>query len=227
MDSPAFCAAYGRVYLGGSNLLCNLHFGSLGFDMGLLNSDALSSRLKDPANWKGTDDDTFLMRWRLKRKTWFAFPWRGPQGVDLSFLASIVFLPGLLLIPVLRRWREFPITLFAIRGAGYWRFENSSGSFETSLRDTTRRVLFFFYPSLPGDDNAPLYLSRQQLWTRWSFQLQWPLFIAFHWYKKPLDVIPQGEHVDRDGCLFFAYRFWHRDTDAYWGDGGFLGGNWK
>jgi hypothetical protein len=71
-------------------------------------NSALPERLQDPANWKGTDDDNWLMRWRLSRKGWFAY---GPRATQWW-----------------AQWREWPIMLFK-RGPGIlWRYEDDETS---------------------------------------------------------------------------------------------------
>lgn len=211
--------------------------------MGLLSRCALHSEIDDPAEWKGTDDDVWYMRWRLYVKHWFAFANRCPQGLDLT----LVFFPGLFLLPftiwftgwswwylfpvgvlsVCRKWRLLPTTVFAIRGPGLWRLENSNSSTIVSLNAT--RVLFF--PRLETSYMSvmtPFYLSRVQRWTRWHVRLDWPFFLSAHWYFKASDVpTPTNEH-DTDGLLINGYRGWHRDEDEiFWGDSGFVGGVWK
>lgn len=65
---------------------------------------ALPERLQDPANWKGTDDDVWYMRWRIPLKGLFAY---GPRATEKW-----------------ARWREYPLTLFKRKGRGDWRLEN-------------------------------------------------------------------------------------------------------
>lgn len=192
---------------------------------------ALNEDTDDPTDWKGSDDDNWLMRWRIKYKHWFAFANRCPRGLTWT----TVFFPGLFLlpftiwftgfswwylfpviiIPVQRKWRLLPKTLLALRGPGVWRFENTNS---TSIT--------------PGEDLTLLkegyYLSRIQRWCRWHIQISWPLFVAGHFYWKAEDVpTPVDEH-DTDGEIVNVYRGWHRDEDEiFWGDGGFAGTCWK
>ena len=63
--------------------------------------------------WKGTDNDSWLMRLKKKVQYWFAAGPNVPSGFW--------------------KWRDIPITLFAIKGKGDWRFENTDGS-KTSNR---------------------------------------------------------------------------------------------
>lgn len=65
--------------------------------------DALPDHLGTAGDWKGTDNDTPLMRWDLLVKGWFAF---GPRS-NYSWA----------------RWKFPPKVLFATGGKGPWRFE--------------------------------------------------------------------------------------------------------
>ena len=116
--------------------------------MGLLSKCALNEDTDDPSDWVGTDDDVWYLRWRIKVKHWFTFANRCPKGIDLS----IVFFPllyvfpftvwftgltwwylfPLLILPVTRKWRKYPKTLFAIRGKGHWRWEDKDGTQENT-----------------------------------------------------------------------------------------------
>jgi len=151
--------------------------------------DALPVHLQDSDAWKGTDDDNWLMRWRLKCKGWFAY---GPRASKWW-----------------AKWREIPVCLFKIGGLGYWRWE-LDGQGEAIVRE-------------PGD-----YLSRIQYWKRWHIQVQWPFFIAFHFYFKADDVPCPWNEWDTDGMLIYGYFGAHRDADkVYWFPSAYLGRNWK
>jgi hypothetical protein len=193
---------------------------------------ALTERLKDPKTWIGTDDDVWYMRWRIPLKFLFAFSYRCPPGLTFSF----VFLPGfyllpftiwftgwswwycfpLIMIPVTRQWRKYPITLLAIGGGGKFRLEDTDGS-DDKLIDT--KPIFF-------KKLEPLYFSRCQYWCRWHFRIHWPLSYGGHFYFKkssiPVVGIRPGDTVN--GKLVNGYRGWDRDGDEiFWGDGGFAG----
>jgi hypothetical protein len=200
---------------------------------------ALTERLQDPKNWVGTDDDVWYMRWRIYCKWLFAFSHRCPPGITFSF----VFMPGLyllpftiwfthwswwylfpvIIIPVTRQWRQYPMTLFAAGGGGQFRMENDDGSKE---RTTPIQIIFF-------KDFSPDYLSRVQYWCRWHVQLCWPFAVRFHFYfrRSNVPIAPSrttlsGESTDNK--LMFMYRGWDRDGDSvFWGDGAFLGQVWK
>jgi hypothetical protein len=203
---------------------------------------ALNKDTDSPDDWKGTDDDVWYMRWRIPLKYLFAFANRCPKGITIS----IVFLPGLYLlpftiwftgwswwylfplmvIPVARKWRLMPKTIFAIRGDGRWRFESTDSKSIIPADDNTNRTILFF-PDLKIN-GTDYYLSRVQRWTRWHFQLQWPLLYAAHFYFKEANVPTSTQEHDTDGQLLNAYRGWHRDEDEiFWGDGGFAGTGWK
>jgi hypothetical protein len=192
---------------------------------------ALNEDTDDPSDWVGTDDDNWLMRWRIKKKHWFAFANRCPPGLTWT----LVFLPGLYLmpltiwftgwswwylfpiavLPVARRWRLLPTTVWAIRGPGLWRYES------TDSKEIVASESLHLQPE-------KFYLSRVQYWCRWHFAIQWPLCLQFHVYYKPSNVLKFQEQRDTDGQLLFLYRGWHRDEDEiYWGDGGFIGTGWK
>lgn len=168
---------------------------------------ALSPRLLDADNWKGTDDDVWYMRWRIKLKYLFAY---GPRATEWW-----------------AKWREWPITLFATWGKGYLRLETESWE-----RDSSRDYVI----EPPGDRRAVYnvrvsgaYLSRVQYYCRWHVQVQWPLMIAAHRYNSAADVPVYGEpRPDTDGKLWFFYVGAHRDADkVYWFPSAYLGRNWK
>ncbi len=155
---------------------------------------ALPEHINSPEEWAGKDDDQhWFTAWRKAVKGWFAY---GPRDAHWY-----------------HRWREFPIVLFALFGAGESRWESSGG--ELRLRALNNMILFF--------KPTTVYLSRIQYWCRWSIQLQWPLFFAFHFYFKPG---PYG--TDMDGKLFFFYVGAKRDADkVYWFPSIYVGLNWK
>lgn len=105
------------------------------------------------------------------------------------------------------RWREWPVVLLKTGSTnGFWRYEN----------DITESM----EPFLTGG-----YLSRIQYWKRWHFQLQWPFFIAFHWYWNEEDV-PAFPH--RSSKVIYFYFGAHRDADKiYFIPSLFLGIGWK
>lgn len=117
----------------------------------------------------------------------------------------------------LHRWREWPKTLFRIGDSNFdWRFEDDVTEWKGGKIK-----------------NKPGYLSRIQYWKRWHIQIQWPFFIAFHFYFNTKDVpeFPDrktlsGEHTK--GKLLYAYFGAHRDADkVYWIPSAFIGLCWK
>jgi hypothetical protein len=178
---------------------------------------ALSDRLNDPANWKGTDDDNWLMRWRLYCKGWFAY---GPRATEAW-----------------AKWREWPKTLFAIRSKqGGFRVETETWERDSawdciwSMRSLFNTDMYVYrdVSDLVGE-YIPGYLSRVQYYTRWHFQIQWPFMVAFHVYFKAKDVPEYGQpRPDTTNKLFYFYFGAHRDGDkVFWFPSAFLGLTWK
>jgi hypothetical protein len=179
---------------------------------------ALSPRLQDPANWTGTDDDNWLMRWRIPLKGLFAY---GPRATEWW-----------------AKWREWPKTLFAIRARqGTFRVET-----ETWERDSgwdceydvpylvNEKQLFAWRNVNPMlVEFVEGYLSRVQYYTRWHFQIQWPFMVAFHFYFKAKDVPEYGKpRPELNNKLFYFYLGAHRDGDkVYWFPSAFMGLTWK
>jgi len=200
---------------------------------------ALNQDTDDPSDWVGTDDDNWLMRWRIKKKHWFAFANRCPPGLTWT----IVFLPGLYLfpflvwftgwswwylfpiavIPVARKWRLLPTTVVAIKSGGPWRLENTDSKYIIAM-ETSNFVFMPRWETSAASVITPFYLSRIQKLCRWHVAIQWPFLIQFHWYWKEKDVPLLNDNPDVDGKYFGGYRGWHRDEDEiYWGDGAALG----
>lgn len=112
------------------------------------------------------------------------------------------------------RWREFPLTLFAVFGNGLSRWESSTGIL--TIKSPAAMVLLY--------QPWTLYLSRCQYWCKWHFQLQWPLFVAFHYY---FDDVPNIPH-EADGRMVYFYFGAKRDADkVYWFPAMFFGFGWK
>ena len=196
---------------------------------------ALNQDTDEPSDWVGTDDDNWLMRWRIKKKHWFAFANRCPTGLTWTF----VFLPGLYLmpltiwftgwswwylfpiavLPVARKWRLLPTTVWAIKGKGPWRLESTDSKYIIAMQDES----FVFFPrweTSAASIITPFYLSRIQRWARWHIAIQWPFLIQGHFYKRAEYVPTATDSPDVDGKVFSFYRGWHRDEDEiYWGDG--------
>lgn len=177
---------------------------------------ALSPRLLDADNWKGTDDDVWYMRWRIKLKYLFAY---GPRATEWW-----------------AKWREFPKTLIAFKSKqGFFRIETEGWDRDSGwdcLYDADVIVNQDLWAVESNNPYADIlqegYLSRIQRYTRWSFQIQWPFMVAFHFYWKKEDVPVYGEQKDTDGKLWFFYFGAHRDADkVYWCPSAFIGRVWK
>lgn len=172
---------------------------------------ALPDHIDEPHEWDGKDDDDhWYTKWRKKVKHLMAFGPRSPKGIAFGLFPPFIFC---------RKWREIPTFIFALKGAGPYRWE---------YKNKNRIDQASNLPPLEKDEEAGWYLPRTQLWTRWHFQLQWPLFFAFHFYFKKEDVIRERLREDRDGKLIFFYIGAKRDGDrVYWYPSLYLGLNWK
>ncbi len=156
---------------------------------------ALPPRLQTADNWKGTDDDVWYMKWRIPLKGLFAY---GPLAKETW-----------------ARWREYPKTLYSIKdSAGKYRYESSVGN--ECICPTPENMMC-------GD--LPMYLSAIQYWSRWSFQIQWPFFIAFHFYFDEVPTYPN--HADNKRVFYFRFGA-RRDADrVYWFPSLYIGGVWN
>lgn len=115
------------------------------------------------------------------------------------------------------KWREWPFIVAAFKGKGLFRIEND-------FHDMAIRNDYLLWAKPYGD-----YLSRIQYWTRWHIQIQWPFFVAGHFYFKAKDVPEYGKpRPETDGKLFYFYFGAHRDADkVYWIPSAYIGLNWK
>lgn len=150
---------------------------------------ALPEHIDEPSEWAGTDFDKPGWRWHNQIKGWFAY---GPRAKEWW-----------------ARWRGVPKVIFALRGAGEWRYESDAELWK---------------------GETGIYLSRVQYYCRWHVALQWPLQLSFHWYWHAADV-PTAPDRPKDLSmkkLVFGYGPTHRDSDTvYWFPSFFLGGTWK
>lgn len=165
---------------------------------------ALPPHLDTPEEWKGTDWDVWYQRWMLHIKHWFAF---GPRATEWWAC-----------------WREFPTTLLALKGDGPYRLESSDGNDEFGDGDDRYIGLLGWKPTYPYK-NERVYLSAIQYWCKWHFQIQWPFFIAFHYY---IDDVPKPpERAGDRRVLYFRFGA-RRDADrVYWFPSLFIGLSWN
>lgn len=145
----------------------------------------LPSHIDSKEEWEGYDDSRkWYTRWRMYVKSWFAYDWKKPH-----WFGSL---------------RRYPVTLFGVFGPGESRWENDF----MAIRSTNNAVVWYFPP------RNGFYVSRVQYWCDWSFVLNWPLGIFWHfkWGKRG---VVQG------------YFGWKRDPDTWWAPVLFLGRGWK
>jgi len=181
---------------------------------------ALPDHLNTPEKWAGTDHDTKWTRWLLHLKGWMAY---GPRAKQQW-----------------ARWREFPKTLFALRSKqGVFRVETEGWERDSSWDCDWNVRVFSFLDEIYAwrdlsdsiSEMTPGYLSRVQKYARWSFQIQWPFLVAFHWYNRATNVPKYGNPTPSgfaDGKLWFFYFGAHRDADkVYMFPSAYFGRNWK
>ncbi len=130
------------------------------------------------------------------KKSWFAY---GPRATEWW-----------------ARWRAKPKPLFAIKGKGEWRYEQD-GVDEDDHGDMS--------PLTIVTDDGEWYLTCIQYWCKWHFQIQWPLFIAFHYYFDETPIHPNNYGGKRMIYIRFGAR---RDADkVYWFPSIFVGLTWN
>jgi hypothetical protein len=179
--------------------------------------EEVEAAFPDDSQYKGFFGNLWK-RWNKATKHWDAFGPRSPKGFAFSMWPPFV---------LMRKWREYPTTIFAWHGGGYLRLENTDSSIIVPMK----LPKFIFFPRLETSAASvmvPFYLSRIQPWVRWHIQLQWPLFFCFHWYKTQGDVQKEGEYADRDGKLTMGYVGAKRDGDRiFWYIAAYFGRNFK
>lgn len=124
------------------------------------------------------------------------------------------------------RFRQYPLTLLTVNGQGMRRWETTDGRIDLGDSIGTSGSVYAHSMYETGFGQQ-VYLSRCQYWSRWHFQLQWPFFVAFHYYPNAKDVVryPGGSN-GTDGKVRFFYFGFKRDGDGYL-IAFFLGRNWK
>lgn len=167
---------------------------------------ALPEHLNDPEEIENSfpDDKRFgdgffgrIYTWFHKTtKTWTAF---GPRATEWW-----------------AKWRELPVTVFAAFGPGLSRWEDTDGELQKGTPYPKR--LWMFKPRV-------MYLSAIQYWTKWHIQIQWPLFIACHYY---IDPVPKWDGVATGRRVFYFRIGARRDADrVYWCPSFFIGLTWN
>lgn len=98
---------------------------------------------------------------------------------------------------------KYPRTWIALGDDKPWRYEVDGGEDFYSYRPYTRTEGY--------------YISRIQPYKRWSFVIQRPGIITFHWYPKKADVLDFGTPLSKsDGKVWFGY-YGHYDSDKiFW-----------
>ena len=180
---------------------------------------ALPEHLNDPEEIENAfpDDSQFKgflgnlwKRWNKMTKTWDAWGPRCPKGIAFSMWPPWI---------LARKWRENPIVLFADRGPGHWRLEKDGApDIYTSAIDPNDTI----------KDHPGYYLSRNQYWCRFHWQISWPLFFCFHKYSDTAQVMPIGEREKKDGQILMGYIGAKRDSDKiFWWVTAFFGKTFK
>jgi hypothetical protein len=157
---------------------------------------ALPPEMWDLSFWDGTDNAAWYMK--IKKRIQYVFA-GGPRVPEGFF-----------------RFRELPKTIFAVKGKGYWRTENTNGT------------AFLAVPA-PKDMSYRHYMCRVQCWSRWSFLIQWPLFINFHifWRRKTKAYPPRYQSDFGLHKLFTFHIGYKRDSDKVYWPTAYLGGNFE
>lgn len=173
---------------------------------------ALPPWYHEKAAGTGTDWDNPVQGWI--KKAWFAY---GPRATGWA------------------KWREFPITLFAVRSEeGTFRIETETYERDSSWADWHNRKSFVLENNIrlvrwPKEEQREIvrgYLSAIQYWSKWHIQIQWPFFVAFHYYIGEVPKYPEKATANNK---VFYFRFGaRRDADkVYWWPSLFLGLTWN
>lgn len=153
----------------------------------------------------GPDNQGWLMKIKNKIQVWFTGGPRVPSGFW--------------------KWREIPLTLFGMKGNGYWRVENTDGS--VVLAAGAKRTSFVVYPIHHVIES--IYTSRIQPWCRWHFALMWPLGIHWSiiWRQKNVVRFPTYKSNFGISRMFAGYLGWIRDSDKIYKPKVYMGGNFE
>jgi len=154
-----------------------------------------------PPGYKlGSDNQSWLMKVKKTCQIWLAAGPRVPSGFF--------------------KWRDLPLTVFAARGKGTWRLENTDGT-DTDVEGCCKVKWLQTDPDF--------YLSRIQPWCRWHIALQWPLYLQFHWIYRQKNVVKYLTYQSEFGiCKLLTLGIgFKRDSDkVYWVTCN-LGGNFE
>jgi hypothetical protein len=162
--------------------------------------EEIENAFPDDSQFKGFFGNLWK-RWNKMTKTWDAWGPRCPKGIAFSLWPPWI---------LARKWRENPIVLIARKGNGWWRVENdeSGDNFVNDLKDIPKGW----------------YLSRNQYWCRWHWQIAWPLFFCFHKYDDTTQVMAAGTRENKDNQLTLGYIGAKRDADkVFWYVAAFFG----
>ena len=115
------------------------------------------------------------------------------------------------------KWREFPVVLVALKGAGVWRSEPTDGR-DNGIGETVSVAL---HPAQLFRDNSWIveaperqrYISVIQYWAKWSIIVQWPFSIAISYYLDPTPAFPILPAAKR--VLFFRIGA-RRNADGFY-----------
>jgi len=155
---------------------------------------ALPKHLQE-SDWSDTDNASWLMRQKKKLQYLLAAGPRVPSGFF--------------------KWREIPITLFAVGKPGF-RIENTDGT-ETTAIDEPWGFLGCTWLRLAKSKRW--YISRIQPWSRFHINLQWPLFLNFHIIYRQKNVVTFPTYKSSFGITkMFTFGIgFKRDGDkVYW-----------
>jgi len=111
------------------------------------------------------------------------------------------------------KWRDIPKVLFALKGQGVLRWENSDGT--KILHDYQSKILLTTHVK----DQKLYYLSRIQPWCRWHISLQWPLFFNCHYIFRSEDVVLYPTYQSAFGItkmITFGIGFKRDGDKVYW-----------
>jgi len=164
--------------------------------------DALPEGFKDQAVGTNTDWNNPIQKYW--RKSWFAY---GPRSNHWW-----------------AKWREMPKVIFAFRGPGMFRYENTDGSTEfigVASGDRQYSIGYERYIMYFGQ----FYLSAIQYWCKWHVALLWPLHFQVSYY---IDAAPMYPEQAGNRRVFYFRIGARRDADrVYWFPSVFLGLQWN